>query len=109
EADANQMLHDLAKELAEKTGYPVEPAFLELTPPTVDDAAQRCVEQGASTVVIAPYFLAPGVHVRRDLESARQRLGERFPGVEFRLASPLGPHDLLLTILGERIASCLQD
>jgi sirohydrochlorin ferrochelatase len=109
EAEANRMVHDLAKELAGRTGYPVEPAFLELTPPTVDDAAAKCVEQGAQTVIITPYFLAPGVHVRRDLEAARQRLGEQYPHVDFLLANPLGPHKLLVEILSQRIANCLQD
>jgi sirohydrochlorin ferrochelatase len=107
EADANLMVHDLAKELAGKTGSPVEPAFLELTPPTIDDAAAKCVEQEARTVIIAPYFLAPGVHVRRDLEAARQRLSERYPRVAFLLANPLGPHQLLVEILCQRIAAAL--
>lgn len=107
EADANRMVHDLAKELADRIGYPVEPAFLELTAPTVDDAAGKCVEQGARTVVITPYFLAPGVHVRRDLEEARKRLSQEYPHVDFRLANPLGPHELLLEILSERVAATL--
>jgi sirohydrochlorin ferrochelatase len=60
------------------------------------------VERGARRVVLVPYFLSAGVHVRRDLAAARQRLAGRFPGVEFRLAEPLGPHPLLAQIVVQR-------
>ena len=48
--------------------------------------------------------IAAGVHVRRDLSAARDRLAERFPHVEFRLAEPLGPHPLLVEIVLQRAA-----
>ena len=80
----------------------VEPAFLELAEPTADQAGTRCVEQGARRVIVLPYFLAAGVHVRRDLTEICRRLAERYPGVEFRLAEPLGRHPLLLQVLADR-------
>jgi sirohydrochlorin ferrochelatase len=53
-------------------------------------------------VVLVPYFLSAGVHVRRDLAAARDRLARAFPHVEFRLAEPLGRHPLLLEVVAER-------
>jgi sirohydrochlorin ferrochelatase len=53
-------------------------------------------------VILLPYFLAAGTHVRRDLTAARDRLAARFPDVEFRLAEPLGQHPLLLEVIAER-------
>ena len=49
-----------------------------------------------------PYFLAAGVHVRRDLTEARRILSEKFPQVSFALAGPLGPHPLLIEVVLER-------
>jgi sirohydrochlorin ferrochelatase len=80
----------------------VEAAFLELAEPDIDAGAARCVAQGAERVVLLPYFLSAGVHVRRDLVEARQRLASRYPQVRFRLAEPLGQHPLLLEVVAER-------
>jgi sirohydrochlorin ferrochelatase len=80
----------------------VEAAFLELAEPDIDAGAARCVAQGAGRVVLLPYFLSAGVHVRRDLAEARRRLASRYPQVQFRLAKPLGQHPLLLEVVAER-------
>jgi sirohydrochlorin ferrochelatase len=101
--EANADLDHLAEGLRQR-GHPlVQTAFLELAEPDIDSGAARCVEQGAERVVLVPYFLSPGVHVRRDLTAARDRLAERFPGVELRLAEPLGRHPLLLDVVEARI------
>jgi sirohydrochlorin ferrochelatase len=106
EPAANADLHRLADELRATSRYAaVVAAFLELAEPDIDGGAQKCVEAGASRVVLVPYFLSAGVHVRRDLAAARERLSERFPHVEFRLAEPLGPHPLLTEIVVQRAAS----
>src|SRR5690348_7426184 len=102
QAEANDDLYHLAVGLRRR-GHTVVEAFLELAEPGIDEAGRRCVEQGAGRVVLVPYFLSAGVHVRRDLSEARDRLAERFPAVEFRLAEPLGRHPLLLDVVEERV------
>jgi sirohydrochlorin ferrochelatase len=85
-------------------GWPiVEASFLELAEPDIGQGGARCVEQGADRVILVPYFLSAGVHVRRDLSEARAKLAARFPGVDFRLAEPLGQHPLLLEVVTERV------
>jgi sirohydrochlorin ferrochelatase len=88
----------------EQRGYAiVEAAFLELAEPGIEAGGCRCVERAAESVVMVPYFLSAGVHVRRDLTAARDRLAMRFPQVEFRLAEPLGRHPLLLEVVADRV------
>ena len=100
--DANADLLHLAEKL--RGDYPIVVAsYLELAPPTIDDGARECVARGASRVVLVPYFLSAGVHVRRDLTEARDRLAAEFPRVEFRLAEPLGRHPLLVEVVRERV------
>ncbi|HEY1380333.1 MAG TPA: CbiX/SirB N-terminal domain-containing protein [Gemmataceae bacterium] len=107
--EANDDLHRLAAELRTTNRYAaVAAAFLELAEPDIDAGGAACVEQGAERVVLVPYFLSAGVHVRRDLAAARDRLADRFPHVEFRLAEPLGPHPLLTEILAERVAAAIR-
>jgi len=85
-------------------GWPiVEASFLELAEPDIAAGGTRCVEKGAERVILVPYFLSAGVHVRRDLAEARAKLAERFPNIDFRLAEPLGQHPLLLELVAERV------
>jgi sirohydrochlorin ferrochelatase len=103
QAEANADLSHIAKEFRRRGDYAVvEPSFLELATPTIEEAGASCVAQGADRVVLLPYFLSAGIHVQRDLTSARSRLAARFPKVEFLLAEPLGRHPLLLEVILER-------
>jgi sirohydrochlorin ferrochelatase len=101
--EANGDLHHVADEFRRLGEYAiVEASFLELAEPTIEQGGARCVEQGAERVVLLPYFLSAGVHVRCDLTEARARLAKRFPNVQFLLAEPLGRHPLLLEVVMER-------
>jgi sirohydrochlorin ferrochelatase len=101
--EANDDLHELAEQMRRLRRYAVvEAGFLELAEPTIDAAARRCVAAGVGRVLLLPYFLSAGVHVRRDLQLQRARLAEEFPQVEFRLAEPLGRHPLLREIVTQR-------
>jgi sirohydrochlorin ferrochelatase len=106
--EANADLHDAADRLRRQGHGLVEAAFLELAEPTIEQGAIRCVEQGARRVVLVPYFLSAGVHVRRDLAAVRQRLAEQLTPVEVLLAEPLGPHPLLLAVVEERVRQALE-
>jgi len=101
--EANADLLDMVAEMRKREDYAVvEGAYLELSAPTIEEATGRCVSQGAAKVVLLPYFLSAGVHVRQDLTAIRQKLAMDNPSVEFRLAEPLGPHPLLLEIVAQR-------
>src|SRR5262249_27520870 len=84
EAEANADLEKLAAQLKRSSPYAiVESSFLELAEPTIDRAADRCITQGANVIVLVPYFLSAGVHVQRDLNGIKRRLGERYAKVTF--------------------------
>jgi sirohydrochlorin ferrochelatase len=103
-ADANADLFHAAAVLRAQGGHAVvEASFLELAAPGIDEAGARCVTQGAERVILVPYFLSAGVHVRRDLSAFRDRLAARFPHVPFILAEPLGRHPHLLRIVEDRV------
>ncbi|WP_422926702.1 sirohydrochlorin chelatase [Singulisphaera sp. PoT] len=101
---ANDDLHELVARLRGQAGYSiVEPSFLELAEPTIEQGGDRCVHQGANRVLMVPYFLSAGVHLLRDLTAARDDLGRRHPQANFLLGAPLGPHSLLDALVSERI------
>jgi sirohydrochlorin ferrochelatase len=103
QAEANADLFALAGTIREAERYAiVEAAFLELAEPAIDVAGRKCVALGAERVILAPYFLSAGVHVRRDLQRYRDELAAEFPAVTFVLAEPLGPHPMLSEIVLQR-------
>ena len=102
-APANEDLILMAARLVKAGGYRiVEPAFLELAEPDIAKGGGRCVERGATLVLMIPYFLSSGVHLIRDLTAARDELIARYPSVEFRLGPPLGPDPLLDSLVARR-------
>ena len=103
-APANADLFAMAQRLdARRDDSIVEPSFLELAEPGIDEGGGRCVGRGAERVLMIPYFLSAGVHLLRDLTAARDDLRRKHPGVEFLLGSALGPHPLLDALVIERI------
>jgi sirohydrochlorin ferrochelatase len=106
-ADANADLHHVADELRRR-GWPIVVAsYLELAEPDIVAGGRACVAAGAERVVLLPYFLSAGTHVRRDLAQARESLAAEFPAVAFLLAEPLGRHPLLIDVVAERAKEAL--
>lgn len=106
---ANQDLFDLADRMAsERPDAIVEASFLELAEPDIATAGALCVERGAASVLMIPYFLSSGVHLVRDLSGARDALQQRFPRVPFVLGRALGPDPLLDELVRQRIIQLLK-
>lgn len=107
--EANEEAHHVAEQVRAEGAYSfVQTCFLELAEPDIPGGAHRCVEAGAEKVLMLPYFLSPGRHVREHLSEARQRLAEKHPHVEWLLCEPLGRHRLLIEIVRERLQEARQ-
>lgn len=105
---ANADLEWVADRLRERGAYGhVQPSYLELAEPGIEAGGVICAERGASRVVMVPYFLSAGLHVREDLKAARDALASRFPEVDFQLAEPMGRHPSLVDVIDERAAEVL--
>ncbi len=106
--DANERHEAFVAEWARERGLTlVRPAHMEIAEPSIGMAVDSCVEAGATTVVIAPYFLWPGNHWDRDIPALAAEAVSRHPGVRHLVTAPLGPHRLLGDIVEERIRHCL--
>jgi sirohydrochlorin ferrochelatase len=106
--EANRLHESFVREWRERGNYPiVEAAHMELAEPSIATAFDACVAAGATTVVVAPYFLWPGRHWDHDIPALAAEARERHPDVRYLVAAPLGPHPLLGDIVEERIGHCL--
>jgi sirohydrochlorin ferrochelatase len=103
--EANADLEFVAAAVRARGRYPVvRVSYLELVEPDIETGGVRCVEDGATEVILSPYFLSAGIHVAEDLTAARDGLSARFPEVRFVLAEPLGRHPLLIDVVEQRAA-----
>jgi sirohydrochlorin ferrochelatase len=83
----------------------VEAGFLNFSQPTMAEAVATVVAQGATTVIIQPYFLIEGYYVRHDLRQAVRRLAATYPAVHFSMGAVLGDHDAMLKLACKRLTA----
>ena len=106
---ANALLDEVAVLVKGRLGAEsiVEPAHMELAEPTIAKGFARCVEQGATKVVVHPFMLAPGRHVTEDLPRLVAEAAAPHQGVTFAMAGPLGSHAGVIDAVIERCQSAL--
>lgn len=107
-AESNQALLDVVAKFRESSPIEiVEPAHMELADPSIDTAFAKCVEQGATLIVVHPFFLLPGRHWRHDIPRLAAEAAAKRPGVRFLVTAPLGLHAGMGQIMQEQIDRCL--
>lgn len=109
-AQANALLEEVAAQVRERVGAGtiVEPAHMELAEPTIEQGFARCVERGASMVVVHPFMLSPGRHVQEDLPRLVAEAAAAHEGVQFVMAAPLGSHTGVIDAVVERCDTALE-
>ncbi len=99
-AEANATLVALARTLAADLALPVHAAFLEICEPAIPATLRAAAAAGATRIVTVPYFLSPGMHVRRDIvaivDAERAELG-----IPIEIAAFLGSHPELPRLLAD--------
>ena len=102
--EANADVREAARLIARRGSFAcVEPAFLEIASPTIDDGFAKLVKRGADHVIVHPYFLSPGRHTRGDIPVEVEEAANRNPGVTYQITEPLAAHPSVIDASIERI------
>jgi sirohydrochlorin ferrochelatase len=108
-AAANRLLVRVAARLGRVfRGAVVEACFLEAAAPDIPAGIDRCVARGARRVVLVPYFLHPGGHVRGDLPRAIRAARRRHAGLRVAGAAHLGYDERLVAVAAARARATLR-
>jgi sirohydrochlorin ferrochelatase len=92
-AESNEMLSVFAQLYTEVTERNiVEIAHMEIAEPTLLQAVQKCVGRGAAQIIVAPYFLSNGKHMKVDIPEQISEARARFPSVDIRCADAIGAY-----------------
>ena len=84
-----------------------ETAFLESARPDLKEAVARLTAKGVERIIVLPYFLTLGIHLKRDLPRIVDELALIHKGVEIKVTEPLDGHPALKEILLDRARRAL--
>lgn len=105
---ANHAVRAITAAVAELGGYSqVDTAFLEMAQPDLPEAVTRMVDQGVNRIVVVPYFLTLGIHLKRDLPRLVDESRQKHPGLVISVTDPLDGHPALRQIVFERAQKAL--
>jgi sirohydrochlorin ferrochelatase len=103
-SEAQEELEEIAIQVRKELGEGrVILAFLQFNHPNLPEAIAGAAAEGLTRIVVVPFFLAPGVHVRKDIPAELDQARVEYPGVEILLARPLLPDPRMGRILLDRI------
>ena len=101
--EANRVVGELADRLGAATGEPVYPCHMELAEPTISQAVERAVAEGADFLYVFPFFLVPGRHSREDIPRMVSEAAGRHPGIRWHVDEPFGAAAGLVSMILERM------
>lgn len=65
--------------------------YMEISLPSIEMGINDLYSEGVRNIIIAPYFLYPGIHIKEDIpEIVKKIKNEKFSDVSFTIAEPLG-------------------
>jgi sirohydrochlorin ferrochelatase len=103
--EANEVLALVAGLLKseERSGFDIiRYCHMELAEPTISQAFDECVAEGANHIVVHPYFLAPGKHSKHDIPKMVGEAASKHRGVSYFVTEPLGVHEKIIDVVLER-------
>ena len=99
---ANEAVRMVARDMARRGGLDVvEAAFLEGGKPSLSGALAAMADR-VSHVVVVPYFLTLGLHLKRDLPRLIDEVKSAHPGLRIDVAPPLDQHPAMVDALLDR-------
>ena len=75
---------------AQRPEYPIEVAYLELMSPTLEEAIDTVIAEGAAAVTVFPLFMAQGGHLKKDLPRILDEIRAARPHTPISLEPPIG-------------------
>ena len=83
----------------------LETAFLEVNEPDIPTGIRRCVEKGATEVIVVLNFLNNGKHAGKQIPAMVEEARRQYPHVSFRITPCVGTHDKMIDVYMDLIQS----
>ena len=76
--------------------YPIALAYLELMSPTLEEAIDTLVDEGALAITVFPLFMAQGAHLKQDIPRILDAIRATHPRIPIALEPAVGEVPQLL-------------
>lgn len=107
---ATQGMNDIAEQIASRFGIQdLVVCQMEGLGLNLQEAIAQAYEQGIRTILVQPYFLHAGNHLRLDIPEMLDEARVKFPDMQLHLGRHLGVDPALADLVHRRIQESLQD
>jgi precorrin isomerase len=105
---AGKGMETVAERLIETGEYvAVENAYMSRLGPHLPEILKKCVDAGATGVLLIPYFLHSGLHMMHDIPHMMRDEAKKYPGVKIVYGKHLGFDERMVEIVKTRIAESI--
>ncbi|MDH5477237.1 MAG: CbiX/SirB N-terminal domain-containing protein, partial [Nitrospinota bacterium] len=102
---ASQGMEAVADQLRQEEEFmAVEVCHMSRRGPFFPEALKKLADMGAREIILIPYFLHMGLHMRLDIPEMMQAEAAAYPGVRLVLGKHLGYDESLAALVKKRIA-----
>ena len=85
----------------------VEDAYLQFRNRTLEQGLLRLMERGADEIILIPYFLFEGVHIKEDIPAELKEFCTHHPDIKITMGKTLGADRRLAEIAADRVRELL--
>ncbi len=97
---ANEAVRIVSRTILDSGSFPLTvTSFLEGGSPDLPQAVEDLLARGATRILVVPYFLTVGLHLKRDLPALIAQIQAAHPNLDIRVTPPLDGHPALGDIL----------
>ncbi|GCD12742.1 sirohydrochlorin chelatase [Clostridium tagluense] len=99
--DALEVFNKVLENFKLKVEDNVEGCFMELCAPNIPDTIDIMYKNGARNIVVVPYFLFCGIHIKDDIPGILKEVKAKYVDLKISLARPIGYNKIIADILKE--------
>jgi sirohydrochlorin ferrochelatase len=81
----------------------IETCYMSELGPHFPEILEKCARAGAEKVIVMPYFLHLGVHLRTDIPEMMRMEAKKYPALTIILGRHLGFDESLADLVGKRL------
>lgn len=108
EPETLKTMEDVFAMVKEKLSHVLmEQAYMEFCDVNLSTGLDKLREQGADDIVVVPYFLFSGVHIREDIPKEIEEYLVAHPGLTVTLGNTLGADPRIADVLCDRVREVL--
>ncbi|NTU89933.1 MAG: cobalamin biosynthesis protein CbiX [Actinobacteria bacterium] len=106
--ETEQTLDTIAEKVREKSGAEhLSLGFMEFSDRTFEKALDELVDAGCDDILVIPYFLFTGMHLKHDIPEMLEAYRSEHPDIDIRMGHTLGSDDRLVAIVADQVEGFL--